>query len=90
MTYAAGATNANPPSAGGANTGNGGQGASTSTQAGGAGGSGIVILAYPDTYPDLTSIGGSLVKTGGGTTPTSTSGGKKRYVFTGGTGTVTV
>jgi hypothetical protein len=38
----------------------------------------------------LTAIGGTLVKTGGGTTPTTTSGGYKIYVFTGGTGTVTV
>jgi hypothetical protein len=31
-----------------------------------------------------------LVKTGGGTTPTSITGGFKIYEFTGGTGTVTV
>jgi hypothetical protein len=31
-----------------------------------------------------------LTKTGGGTTPTTTTGGYKIYVFTAGTGTVTV
>jgi hypothetical protein len=49
-----------------------------------------VILRYPDNKKDLTGIGGTLVKTGGGTTPTTTTGGYKIYVFTGGTGTVTV
>jgi hypothetical protein len=38
----------------------------------------------------LTAIGGTLVKTGGGTTPTTTTGGYKIYEFTAGTGTVTV
>jgi hypothetical protein len=38
----------------------------------------------------LTSIGGTLVKTGGGTTPTTTTGGYKIYVFTAGTGLVTI
>jgi hypothetical protein len=47
-------------------------------------------LRYPDTQSDLTTIGGTLVKTGGGTTPTTTTGGYKIYVFTAGTGTVTV
>jgi hypothetical protein len=49
-----------------------------------------VVIRYADTFPDFTSIGGTLVKTGGGTTPTTTAGGFKIYVFTGGTGTVTV
>jgi hypothetical protein len=49
-----------------------------------------VILRYANTFPDLTGIGGTLVKTGGGTTPTSNTGGYKIYVFTGGTGTVTI
>jgi spermidine/putrescine-binding protein len=57
---------------------------------GGNGGSGVVIIRYADTNADLTTIGGTLVKSGGGTTPTTTAGGYKIYVFTGGTGTVTV
>jgi hypothetical protein len=48
-----------------------------------------VIISYPDTYPDMASIGAGLTKTGGGTTPTTTTGGKKIYVFTAGTDTVT-
>jgi hypothetical protein len=51
---------------------------------GGSGGSGIVILRYPDTYPDITTIPGGLTYTR--TTPT----GYKVYSFTAGTGTVTV
>jgi hypothetical protein len=61
----------------------------TNAKMGGDGGSGIVVIRYADTNPDLTSIGGTLVKTGGGTTPTTTTGGFKIYVFTGGTGNVT-
>jgi hypothetical protein len=52
--------------------------------AGGNGGSGVVVLRYPDTFADLTSIGGGL--TYAKTTPT----GFKVYTFTAGTGTVTV
>ena len=48
-----------------------------------AGGSGVVIIAYADTYPDITSISGGL--TYARTTPT----GLKVYTFTAGTGTVT-
>jgi hypothetical protein len=62
---------------------------STNQKVGGDGGSGIVIIRYADTNPNLTSIGGTLVKTGGGTTPTTTTGGFKIYVFTAGTGNVT-
>jgi hypothetical protein len=43
-----------------------------------------VIIRYPDTFDDLTSIGGGL--TYARTTPT----GFKVYSFTAGTGTVTV
>jgi hypothetical protein len=50
----------------------------------------VVIFRYPDSYANVTSIGGTLVKTGGGTTPTTTTGGYKIYVFTGGTGTVVI
>jgi hypothetical protein len=51
---------------------------------GGNGGSGIVILAYADTYPALTSIGGSLVYS------QPTRAGFRVYQFTAGTGTVTL
>jgi hypothetical protein len=43
----------------------------------------VVIIAYADTYPDITSISGGL--TYARTTPT----GLKVYTFTAGTGTVT-
>jgi hypothetical protein len=43
----------------------------------------VVIIRYPDTYADLTSIAGGLTYTK--TTPT----GYKVYTFTAGTGTVT-
>jgi hypothetical protein len=62
---------------------------STNQKIGGDGGSGIVIIRYPDSIRDLASIGGGLTKTGGGTTPTTTTGGFKIYVFTAGTGSVT-
>jgi hypothetical protein len=48
------------------------------------GGSGIVILRYNDNFADFTSIGGGLTYT------LTTSGGKKIYTFTAGTGTVTI
>ena len=65
--------------AGTVNTGGGGGGG-----AGSAGGSGIVIISYPSTFPDLTSIDGGLVYA------KTTSGGNTIYTFTAGTGTVTV
>jgi hypothetical protein len=70
------------------NTGGGGGGgsnasASTPSYTGGNGGSGIVILAYPNTYPALTSITGLTY-----TQPTRS--GYRVYQFTAGTGTVTV
>jgi hypothetical protein len=43
-----------------------------------------VIIRYPDTFKDLTTIGGTLVYT------KTSSGGKTIYSFTAGTGTVTV
>ena len=48
------------------------------------GGSGVVILAYPDTFSDLTTVSGGLTYT------KTTSGGNKIYKFTAGTGTITV
>jgi hypothetical protein len=70
--------------AGTVNTGGGGSAAWDGSSASGAGGSGIVILRYPDTNPDFTSIGGGLTYT------KTTTGGYKIYKFTAGTGTVTV
>jgi hypothetical protein len=52
---------------------------------GGAGGSGIVIISYSSSYPDLTSIGVGLTYSG-----PVTAGGNKIYTFTAGTGTVTI
>jgi hypothetical protein len=54
--------------------------------AGGAGGSGIVIIAYPSSYPALTSIGAGLTSS----VSTVSRSGFRVYTFTAGTGTVTV
>lgn len=70
-------------SSGAANTGNGGMSA-YSAFTGGSGGSGIVVIAYPDSSPALTSIGAGL------TYDQPTRAGYRVYRFTGGTGTVTV
>jgi hypothetical protein len=70
-----------------ANTGGGGGGGSANGITvfnGSTGGSGIVIIAYPDTYPDL-SVGTGLTFT----RSTATRSGYKVYSFTAGTGTVT-
>jgi hypothetical protein len=72
------------PTAGAANTGTGGGGGVNNVGAGASGGSGIVILAYPDTFAPLSSIGGTLVYT------QPTRAGYRVYQFTAGTGTVTV
>jgi hypothetical protein len=81
--------NGNDAVAGTANTGGGGGGAFANTYSGGAsGGSGIVIIRYADTLPNLSAITG-VTKTGGGLTPTTTTGGFKIYEFTAGTGSVT-
>ena len=64
--------------AGTANTGNGGTGGRTNTGGsvnGGSGGSGIIIIAYPDTYAAPASISGTY------TTPTRS--GYRVYQFTG-------
>ena len=68
---------------GAANTGNGGQSAYQGYTAG-SGGSGIVVIAYPDTSPALTSIGAGL------TYDQPTRAGYRVYRFTAGTGTVTI
>ena len=51
--------------------------------AGGNGGSGVVIIAYPDTFPALTTIPGTL------TYDQPTRSGYRVYRFTAGSGTVT-
>jgi hypothetical protein len=51
-------------------------------QAGGTGGSGVVIIRYPDSFDNLTSIDAGL------TYSFTTTGGYKIYSFTAGTGTV--
>jgi hypothetical protein len=47
-----------------------------------AGGSGVVIIKYADTYPDISSIGAGL------TYAKTTPAGYKVYTFTAGTDTV--
>jgi hypothetical protein len=71
--------------AAGSNTGSGGGGGGFDTsnyskESSFAGGSGIVILAYPSTYPAASSVTGSPTVT--------TTGGYRVYTFTGG-GTIT-
>jgi hypothetical protein len=71
--------------AGTANTGSGGGGGAGGAAPGGngaAGGSGIVIIAYPDTYPAPTTIGAGL------TYDQPTRAGFRVYRFTAGTGTI--
>ena len=68
--------------AGGANTGSGGGGCGHSDR-GGNGGSGTVIIAYPDTFPALSSIGAGLTYT------QPSRSGYRVYMFTAGTGTIT-
>jgi hypothetical protein len=67
---------------GAANTGGGG-GGSRDAGPGGTGGSGVVIVAYPDTMPAISSIPGTL------TYDTPTRSGYRVYRFTAGTGTIT-
>jgi hypothetical protein len=87
--------NGNP---GTANTGGGG-GASAQTASsvtGGNGGSGIVIIAYQNTFADIISFSAGLVVNGVTTTgsnvpasDTVSRSGYKVYKFTSGTGTIT-
>jgi len=69
--------------AGTANTGGGGGGAGSSAT-GSAGGSGVVIIAYPNTYPAITTIPGTL------TYDQPTRSGYRVYRFTAGTGSITL
>jgi hypothetical protein len=71
-------------SAGTTNLGGGGGGHAVNGQAGYNGGSGVVIIAYPDSFAALTSIGGTLVY------DQPTRSGYRVYRFTAGTGTVTI
>ena len=69
------------------NTGGGGGGGTLHAGGiSGAGGSGIVILAYPSQYNNLTSIGAGLTYT----LDTTTRTGYKVYKITAGTGTVII
>ena len=64
-----------------ANTGGGGGGSNVSTN-GRIGGSGVVIIAYPSIFPDISFIDSGLAYT------QPTRSGYKVYRFTGGTGTI--
>jgi hypothetical protein len=79
--------------AGQANTGGGGGGNTTKSDGtinsglgGAAGGSGIVIIAYPDTKANITTIGAGLTYT----LDTSSRSGFKVYKFTAGSDTITI
>jgi hypothetical protein len=78
----------NPPVAGTANTGGGGGGGGSDSSPqdldGANGGSGVVIIAYPDTLPSLSSISGGLTYT----LDTVGRPGFKIYRFTAGTGLI--
>jgi len=70
-----------------ANTGSGGGGIRWSTlDRAGNGSDGVVIIAYPNTYSNLTTIPGTLTYT----LDTTTRSGYKVYKFTAGTGTITI
>jgi len=81
-----GASSSVAAESGAANTGGGGGGGfnGPATINGGAGGSGVVVIAYPDTFPALTNIPGSL------TYNQPTRAGYRVYRFTAGSGTITV
>ena len=80
--------------AGTVNTGGGGGGGGGTEYVlagyGGAGGKGTVIIAYPDSYDDLTSVDVGLTVNGstGNTTPNTDRSGYKVYKFTSGTGNI--
>ena len=75
----AGAIGSNSSANATVNTGGGSGGGGTGS---GSGGSGVVIIWFPDTLPNITSIGAGLTYT------LTVSGGYKTYKFTAGTGTV--
>lgn len=88
VTYAAGGKTATAASGSATpNTGNGGAGNVYTYQGGNfAGASGVVVLAYSNTYPALTTIPAGLTYTYSTTSRT----GYRVYTFTAGTGTVIV
>jgi len=65
-----------------ANTGSGGGGGGPAWGAGGNGSSGVVIIAYPNTFKTLSSIGGGL------SYDQPSRSGYRVYRFTGGTGSI--
>ncbi|NDE44173.1 MAG: hypothetical protein EB073_07765, partial [Burkholderiaceae bacterium] len=77
-------------SAGTTNTGGGGggggEGCGSVRRNGGNGGSGILIIAYLNIYPDITTIGSGLTYA----LSTTSRPGYKVYSFTAGTGTITI
>lgn len=78
--------------AGTANLGGGGGGAGGSTATGANGGSGVIIIAYPSSYPNAAAVSAGLTVNGsaGNTTPdTASRAGYKIYKITAGTGTIT-
>jgi hypothetical protein len=73
------------PANGEANTGGGGGGGfGNNGGAGSTGGSGVIVIAYPNTYSDINSIGAGLTYT----LDTITRPGYKVYRFTAGSGAV--
>jgi hypothetical protein len=86
VTYAIGGngTSGGNGASGAANSGTGGASGAAGTNTSGAGGSGVVVIAYPNTYDNLSSIGGGLTYT----LDTTTRSGYKVYRFTAGTGTI--
>jgi len=70
--------------AGAVNTGSGGGGGGDGGGNAGPGGSGVLIIAYPDTLPAITTIPGTL------TYDQPTRSGYRVYRFKAGTGTITV
>ena len=72
-----------PGQAGSANTGSGGGGGGDGGANAGLGGSGVLIIAYPDSKPAITTIPGTL------TYDQPTRAGYRVYRFTAGTGTIT-
>jgi hypothetical protein len=94
LTYSVGGKGGSGPYAsptpGSANTGSGGEGGSGkqapyANQPGASGGSGVVVIAYPNTYANIATIPGTLTYT----LDTTTRAGYKIYKFTAGSGTVT-
>ena len=78
--------------AGTANLGGGGGGAGYINATGANGGSGVVIVAYPSSYPSASAASAGLTINGsaGNITPdTASRSGYKIYRITAGTGTIT-